>query len=109
MEKSVEDLLLHPVQLDKAAQQALLNEVDTVFTDANNDMLTTAPTKQEVLDTLEASNLHAAPGTDGLTSYFYKECFDTMGDTLTEVVTAVLMDKAIYLKENKFNGVWVKA
>ena len=89
MENSVEDLLLHPVHLDQAAQQALINEVNTVFTEEDNDMLISAPTKQEVLETLESSNIHAAPGTDGLTSHFYKECFDTMGDALTEVANAV--------------------
>ena len=30
LDKSVEDLLLHPVQLDQASQKALLNEVDAV-------------------------------------------------------------------------------
>ena len=52
-------------------------------------MLTSPPSKKEVLETLQDSNLHAAPGTDGLTSYFYKECFNIMGDHLTEVVTSV--------------------
>ena len=41
------------------------------------------------MDTLSDSNLHAAPGTDGLTNYFYKNCFDTVGDSLIEVETAV--------------------
>ena len=89
LEKRVEDLLLHPAQLDADAQAALLNEVDQVFTAADNKMLLSAPTKKEVEETLSASNLHAAPGTDGLTSYFYKECFDIIGDSLTEVASAV--------------------
>ena len=42
------------------------------------------------MNTLSNSNLHAAPGTDGLTSFFYKHCFDVMGESLTEVVCAVL-------------------
>ena len=42
-----------------------------------------------MLDILTASNQHAAPGTDGLTSYFYKQCFQIIGDALTEVVQAV--------------------
>ena len=89
LEKCVEDLLLHPPQLDADAQDALLNEVDHVFTAADNEMLLSAPTKKEVEETLSASNLHAAPGTDGLTSFFYKECFDIMGDPLTEVASSV--------------------
>ena len=52
-------------------------------------MLLSAPSKEEVKDTIGESNLNAAPGTDGLTSFFYKECFNIMGDALTEVVSAV--------------------
>ena len=89
LEQTVENLLLHPAHLDQAAQDALLAEVDHVFTEADNAELLKLPDKQEVLETLADSNLHAAPGTDGLTSYFYKQCFHIIGDPLTEVVTAV--------------------
>ena len=89
LEQTVEHLLLHPVQLDKAAQDALLAEVEVVFTEADNMLLLRQPTRDDVLKTLSNSNLHAAPGTDGLTSYFYKHCFDMMGEPLTEVVSAV--------------------
>ena len=89
LEQTVEELLLHPADLDLAAQAALLAEVDIVFTLADNEHLLKQPTKQEVLDTLAASNQHAAPGTDGLTSFFYKQCFDVMGDPLFEVVSSV--------------------
>ena len=47
------------------------------------------PTKLEVYEKLAASNLHAAPGTDGLTNFFYKKCFKTMGGPLSDVVKAV--------------------
>ena len=40
-----------------------------MFTEADNADLLKHPSKQEVLETLADSNLHAAPGTDGLTSY----------------------------------------
>ena len=89
MEQTVEELLLHPVQLSQAAQDALLQEVDQVFTEADNELLLKPTDKKEVLETLSASNQHAAPGTDGLTSFFYKQCFDTMGEPLTDVVSAV--------------------
>ena len=89
LENTVSDLLEHPVDLDQAAQEALLYEVQPVFTVSDNDQLLKVPSKKEVLDILTASNQHAAPGTDGLTSYFYKQCFDIMGDALTDVVQAV--------------------
>ena len=47
------------------------------------------PSQHEVFLTLADSNLHAAPGTDGLTNYFYKECFNVIGGPLTEVVAKV--------------------
>ena len=72
LEQTVEDLLLHPVQLDQAAQEKLLAEVDTA---ANNELLLKQPTKEDVLKTqMSNSNQHAAPGTDGLTSFFYRQC-----------------------------------
>ena len=39
LEQTVEELLLHPVQLSQAAQDVLLAEVDPVFTDADNELL----------------------------------------------------------------------
>jgi hypothetical protein len=78
----------HPV-LDDAAQDQLLAEVEPVFTAADNALLCKDVTKKEVIDTLSEANLHAAPGSDGITSFLYKECWDTLGDSLTEVVQAV--------------------
>ena len=60
-----------------------------VFTEADNNMLLAIPTKKEVEETILESNLHAAPGTDGITSYLYKECWQILGDSLTEVARAV--------------------
>ena len=89
LEKTVEELLLNPAQLNPMAQSALLENVEAVFTEDENLKLLAEPTRQEVIDTLAKSHLHAAPGTDGLTSYFYHKCFDIIGDSLTEVVIAV--------------------
>ena len=57
-----------------------------MFTDKDNEAIMKVLTKAEIKQILQASNHHAAPGSDGLTSYFYPKCFDIMGDTLTEVV-----------------------
>ena len=82
--------LLHPhPDLDTVAQDHLLAEVLPVFTQADNDLLTRTVTKDEVQKTLGAANLHAAPGSDGITSFLYKECWETVGDDLTEVVKAI--------------------
>ena len=35
------------------------------------------------------SNLHAAPGTDGLTSFFNHHCCDVVGPALTEVANEI--------------------
>ena len=89
LQQKVEDLLLHPAELDQAAQECLLSEVDPVFTPDDNNLLLEQPSHEDVLETLAASNLHAAPGTVGITSYFYKHCFHIVGGPLTEVVSAV--------------------
>ena len=82
--------LLHPrPDLDTVAQDQLLAEVLPVFTQADNDLLTRAVTKDEVHETLSAANLHAAQGSDGITSFLYKECWETVGNDLTEVVKAI--------------------
>ena len=47
------------------------------------------PTKEEMKESISTSNLHAAPGTDGITSYLYHECFEILGDALTDVAKAV--------------------
>ena len=75
--------------LDPAAQHALLSEVEVVFTDEDNAMLCDIPEKKEVKEVLWDSNQHAAPGTDGLTAFLYQQCWDLLGDPLTEVVQAV--------------------
>ena len=91
LHESVANLLLHPVALDPLAQHALLAEVDEVFTEKDNELLSSLPTKDEVEESVKTSNVNAAPGTDGLTSFVYKECFDILGDALTEVAKAVHM------------------
>jgi hypothetical protein len=89
LENSVADLLLHPAMLDPAAQDALLSEVEPVFTDADNQMLCAIPDKAEVKEVVWNSNQHASPGTDGITAYLYRQCWDILGDALTEVSQAV--------------------
>ena len=89
LEQTVADLLLHPAHLDQSAQEALLKEVKPVFTSKDNIMLKKIPDKEEVKRSVWSSNLHAAPGSDGLTTFFYQQCWDVMGDSLTEVSQAI--------------------
>ena len=89
LQGALEDLLLQPAQLDQAAQDILLGELDTQFTDKDNQMLLAAPTKEEVEESVKTSNVDAAPGSDGITSLVYKECFEILGDALTEVFKEV--------------------
>ena len=95
LEQTVEDLLLHPAQLDSQAQQALLAEVVPVFTVEDNKSMLTPPTNDDVLKTLSASNLHAAPGTDGLPSLLYKECWPVLGSALSDVMRAVFSGQSL--------------
>ena len=94
LENSVAQLLQHPAQLDHDAQQVLLDEIEPVFTEADNKLLCTIPNKEEVKEVLWNCNQHAAPGTDGLTTFLYKQCWDILGDYLTEVSQEVFKGKA---------------
>ena len=89
LESTVEDLLLHQAQLDPLAQETLLAEIEPVFTKEDNARLLTPPTNEEVLATVSASNLSAAPGIDGLPSLLYKECWSVLGCALSDVMRAV--------------------
>ena len=89
LERSVEELLLHPAVLDQLSQQVLLDEVVPVFTDEDNTRFMTPPDAEKVLKVVNASNLYAAPGTDGIPSLLYKECWNVMGTSLTEVMLAI--------------------
>jgi hypothetical protein len=63
LEKSVEELLLHPATLDKVSQQVLLDEVAPVFTAKDNEQFLTPPDTEKVRKVVNSSNLYAAPGT----------------------------------------------
>ena len=49
------------------------------------------PSREEVKSVLSKANQHAAPGTDGLTAFFYNQCFHVIDEALTEVVEAVFL------------------
>ena len=66
LEKTVEDLLLHPAALDQVAKDILLKEVQVVFTENDNKKFLTKPKKETVLKVLSTSTLLAFPGTDGI-------------------------------------------
>ena len=89
LEKQVGQLLLEPAQLNCQAQQQLLNEIKPMFTAQDNLMITKLPSKSDVKKSIDTSNLHAAPGTDGLTTYFYHQCWDIIGDSITDVTQAI--------------------
>ena len=65
----VAELLLNPTLLDVDAQNALLTNVDKVFTDTDNDKLKQLPSKEDEKKVLCDSNLKAVPGNDGITSF----------------------------------------
>ena len=89
LESNVADHLLHKANLLPAAQEILLKEIKPSFTDDDNNKLKSDPTKSEIKKVLDSCRPHAAPGTDGLTVYFYQQFWDLVGDSLTEVICAV--------------------
>ena len=89
LEAQVGHLLLNPGVLDQVAREAMLREVDKVFTDRDNSKLPSKPSQEEVRKVITKSNLSAAPGSDGIPSLLYDRCWDSLGLPLTEVVQAV--------------------
>jgi hypothetical protein len=87
----VKALLLTDASLDLDAQHLLLDEVPPCFTEADNTILRTAPTLKSVKETIDASNLHAAPGSDGIPSLLYKVCWEVVGPSLTEVMHEIFL------------------
>ena len=101
LENDVKNLLLTDAGLDPVSQEALLEEVLPCFTEADNALLCAPPTLEDVKETISSSNLHAAPGTDGLPSYFYKMCWDTMGQPLTEVMQSISLGTALSASQRR--------
>ena len=89
LEQSVEDLLTTPADLCPMAQDSLLAEIKSVFSTEDNEMLNKDPTHSEVKKCVASSNMNAAPGNDGLTSFLYQHCWDILGKSLTEVAIAI--------------------
>ena len=72
LENTVEDLLMNSANLDSAAQASLLQEVDQVFSDEDNEKFLTPTSKSIVKSVLDNCNLLAAPGLDGIPSFYLK-------------------------------------
>ena len=89
LESKVHELLDSPAALDESAQSELLKFVEKVFTDEDNEMLEKEPSKQELYETLMASNLKSAAGSDGIPGLVYKKCWDFLGDILIDVVKEI--------------------
>ena len=89
LEQSVEDLLTTPADLCPVAQDSLLSEIKPVFSNEDNELLNKDPTLSEVKKCVASSNMNAAPGNDGLTSFLYQHCWDILGKSLTEVAIAI--------------------
>ena len=89
LEEQVANLLLSPAPLHPEAREALLGEVDRVFTDQDNQNFMKLPDEKEVKEVLNKSNLLAAPGSDGIPSLLYHECWDILKTRFTEVIQAI--------------------
>ena len=92
--QSAASFLETEINLDHKAQQQLLEEVEPSFTEEDNLALLKPPDKEEILQVIKKANLHAAPGTDGITNYFYLKFFDVIGEHLSQVI------KEIFNKES---------
>ena len=69
--KHVSMIIEQDIDLDPTAQEMLLDDVTPVFTEEDNNKLLELPDKEEVKSVLKNSKHHAAPGTDGISSYLF--------------------------------------
>ena len=60
-----------------------------MFTGQDNEKFLKLPTLERVKKVVSSSNLYAAPGTDGIPSLLYKECWAVLGNPLTDVMVAI--------------------
>ena len=95
LEQEVKNLLLTDAGLDPSSQNTLLDELTPCFTEADNAILKSPPTLKSVKENIDASNLHAAPGCDGIPSLLYKVCWDTIGPGLTDVMKEIFLCKPL--------------
>ena len=72
LENQVSDLLSHPALVDQVARDCMLGEVEEVISEQDNIKLLSLPSLDDVKAVVDSSNLHAAPGTDGIPSLLYK-------------------------------------
>ena len=89
LEGQVGNLLLTPANLCPFSQNILLNELESVVTSEENDKLALCPTKHEVHEVIKNSNQNAAPGVDGIPMSVYSACWDSLGDSLSELAVAI--------------------
>ena len=70
-----------------------------MFTEEDNKMLEMDPTIEDVKEVLFKSNLNAAPGTDGITSLLYKECWESLDNSLYKVCLAIRQGKPLTVSQ----------
>ena len=75
--------------LNVASQETLFNEIDVVFTEEDNLAMTAPPTMEEVYKVVKQANHSDVQGTDGIPSYLYFKCFDSLGESLTAVIKEI--------------------
>ena len=89
------NLLENKFNSDNKSKNILLNKLEEVFTDKDNEMLDALPTPEELLKVVSSSNLNASAGCDGISSLVYKECWNSLGDSLFEVIKALFEGSAL--------------
>ena len=78
--------------LDPKAQNELLEEVEEVFTVADNDMLDKPISDEDVKASLLSANRNSSPGSDGITYLVYLTCWKALGQHLSDVIREIIKE-----------------
>ncbi|XP_015169198.1 uncharacterized protein [Solanum tuberosum] len=73
-------------QTDQQPEFKILDNIESIITDEDNDLLTGIPNSEEIYQAITSLNPDSAPGPDGYNGRFYQATWDTIKDDLIYLV-----------------------
>ena len=89
LENDVKNLLSNEHVEDEESTTDLLNEIQSTITDEDNEILLKTPDMNEIKNVIKDSNLHSAPGFDGVPVALYDACWNSLSVPFLNMVKAI--------------------